>query len=94
MTLPLATNARAKMQGHQDGFVKIYCRPATGAVIGAVVVAPDASELIFPLTLAVQRGLTVTDLAVDHRGLPVAVRLGGRGRPPADAARRSDLRSR
>jgi dihydrolipoamide dehydrogenase len=61
--LPLATNARAKMQGHQDGFVKIYCRPATGAVIGGVIVAPNASELIFPLTLAVQRGLTVNDLA-------------------------------
>jgi dihydrolipoamide dehydrogenase len=61
--LPLATNARAKMQGHQDGFVKIYCRPATGAVIGGVVVAPNASELIFPLALAVQRGLTVADLA-------------------------------
>jgi NAD(P)H dehydrogenase (quinone) len=63
VTLPLATNARAKMQGHQDGFVKIYCRPATGVVIGGVVVAPNASELIFPLTLAVNRGLTVNDLA-------------------------------
>jgi NAD(P)H dehydrogenase (quinone) len=63
LTLPLATNARAKMQGHDDGFVKLYCRPATGVVIGAVVVAPNASELIFPLTLAVQRGLTVNDLA-------------------------------
>jgi NAD(P)H dehydrogenase (quinone) len=63
VTLPLATNARAKMQGHLDGFVKIYCRPATGAVIGGVIVAPNASELIFPLTLAVQRGLTVNDLA-------------------------------
>ena len=63
VTLPLATNARAKMQGHQEGFVKLYCRQATGAVIGAVVVAPGASELVFPLTLAVQRGLTVNDLA-------------------------------
>ncbi|MDP9117400.1 MAG: NAD(P)H-quinone dehydrogenase [Actinomycetota bacterium] len=61
--LPLATNARSKMQGNDDGFVKLYCRPATGAVIGAVVVAADASELIFALTLAVQRGLTVTHLA-------------------------------
>jgi Pyruvate/2-oxoglutarate dehydrogenase complex, dihydrolipoamide dehydrogenase (E3) component, and related enzymes len=63
VTLPLATNARAKMQGLDDGFVKLYCRPATGAVIGGVIVAPTASELIFPLTLAVQRGLTVNDLA-------------------------------
>jgi dihydrolipoamide dehydrogenase len=63
VTLPLATNARAKMQGHSDGFVKVYCRPATGVVIGGVIVAPNASELIFPLALAVQRGLTVNDLA-------------------------------
>jgi dihydrolipoamide dehydrogenase len=63
VTLPLATNPRAKMQGHSDGFVKLYCREATGAVVGAVVVAPNASELIFAPTLAVQRGLTVTDLA-------------------------------
>ena len=63
VTLPLATNARAKMQGHSDGFVKVYCRPATGVVIGGVVVAPNASELIFALTLAVQRSLTVADLA-------------------------------
>ncbi|HEY2298796.1 MAG TPA: NAD(P)H-quinone dehydrogenase [Jatrophihabitans sp.] len=63
VTLPLATNARAKMQGHREGFVKLYCRPATGVVIGGVIVAPDASELIFPVALAVQRGLTVADLA-------------------------------
>jgi pyruvate/2-oxoglutarate dehydrogenase complex dihydrolipoamide dehydrogenase (E3) component len=63
VTLPLATNARAKMQGYSDGFVKVYCRPATGVVIGGVIVSPNASELIFPLTLAVQRGLTVADVA-------------------------------
>jgi len=63
VTLPLHTNARAKMAGHSDGFVKLYCRPATGVVIGGVIVSPGASELIFPLTLAVQRSLTVNDLA-------------------------------
>jgi dihydrolipoamide dehydrogenase len=62
-TLPLATNARAKMQGRVDGFVKMYCRPATGAVIGGVVVAANASELIFPITMAVQQGLTVAEVA-------------------------------
>ena len=45
------------------GFVKIFCRPATGVVIGGVVVAPIASELILPIALAVQNNLTVTDLA-------------------------------
>ncbi|MBY4574217.1 NAD(P)H-quinone dehydrogenase [Gordonia paraffinivorans] len=61
--LPLATNARAKMSGLRRGFVKIFCRPATGVVIGGVAVAPNASELILPIALAVQNKLTVGDLA-------------------------------
>ncbi|GED97322.1 NAD(P)H-quinone dehydrogenase [Gordonia crocea] len=61
--LPLATNARAKMSGLRRGFVKIFCRPATGVVIGGVVVAPTASELILPIAIAVQNKLTVSDLA-------------------------------
>jgi dihydrolipoamide dehydrogenase len=63
VTLPLATNARAKMQGHREGFVKVHCRPTTGAIVGGVVVAAGASELIFPLALAVHRGLTVAEVA-------------------------------
>ncbi|MGV9710505.1 NAD(P)H-quinone dehydrogenase [Gordonia sp. NPDC003424] len=61
--LPLATNPRAKMSGLRRGFVKIFCRPATGVVIGGVVVAPNASELILPIALAVQNKLMVSDLA-------------------------------
>ena len=61
--LPLATNARAKMQGVLDGFVKLYCRPGSGTVLGGVVVAPRASELILPVSLAVQNALTVDQLA-------------------------------
>jgi len=60
--LPLATNARAKMEGLHRGFVKLFCRPATGVVIGGVVVAPAASELILPIALAVQNQLTVEHL--------------------------------
>jgi dihydrolipoamide dehydrogenase len=61
--LPLATNARAKMQGMKDGFVKLFCTPGSGVVIGGVVVAPRASELIFPVTIAVEQSLTVDQLA-------------------------------
>jgi dihydrolipoamide dehydrogenase len=61
--LPLATNARAKMQGLHDGFVKLFCRPGTGIVVGGVVVAPRASELIFPIALAVEHRLTVDEVA-------------------------------
>jgi dihydrolipoamide dehydrogenase len=61
--LPLATNARAKMQGLHDGFVKLFCRSGTGIVMGGVIVAPRASELIFPVALAVQESLTVDQMA-------------------------------
>ncbi|RCG27833.1 NAD(P)H-quinone dehydrogenase [Sphaerisporangium album] len=61
--LPLATNARAKMQGFNDGFVKLFCRPHTGIILGGVVVAPRASELILALSIAVQHRLTVDQLA-------------------------------
>ena len=63
VTLSLASNARAKMQRQTDGFVKLYCREETGVVTGGVIVAPDASELILAVALAVQRHLTVDDLA-------------------------------
>ncbi|PQM46666.1 NAD(P)H dehydrogenase (quinone) [Mycobacterium talmoniae] len=61
--LPLRTNARAKMSEMRHGLLKLFCRPATGVVIGGVVVAPIASELILPIALAVQNRITVTDLA-------------------------------
>ena len=63
IVMPLTTNARAKMSLLRRGFIKIFCRPATGVVIGGVVVAPIASELILPIALAVQNQISVTDLA-------------------------------
>ncbi|HET6213014.1 MAG TPA: NAD(P)H-quinone dehydrogenase [Micromonosporaceae bacterium] len=63
VTLPLAGNARSKMDGLQDGFVKLFCRPASGLVVGGVVVAPKASELILSITVAIENHLTVDQLA-------------------------------
>lgn len=63
VTLPLSGNARAKMQGVRDGFVKLFCRPGTGIVVGGVVVGPRASELIHPVSIAVSCSLTADQLA-------------------------------
>ncbi|WP_007024270.1 NAD(P)H-quinone dehydrogenase [Saccharomonospora iraqiensis] len=68
--LPLSTNPRAKMEGLRHGFVKLFCRPATGVVVGGVVVAPTASELILPIALAVQNQLTVDNLALTFSVYP------------------------
>ena len=61
--LPLATNPRAKMGGFRDGFVKVFARPGTGRVLGGVVVAPRASELILPLSIAIEQNLSVEQIA-------------------------------
>jgi dihydrolipoamide dehydrogenase len=68
--LPLATNPRAKMQNVRDGFVKLFSRSGSGVVLGGVVVAPRASELIFPVALAVQTKLTVDQVAASFSVYP------------------------
>jgi dihydrolipoamide dehydrogenase len=61
--LPVARNPRAKMLGIKEGFIKIFSDRGSGVVIGGVVVAPRAGELIFPVTLAVANRLTVDQVA-------------------------------
>jgi pyruvate/2-oxoglutarate dehydrogenase complex dihydrolipoamide dehydrogenase (E3) component len=58
----LDTNPRAKMQGIEDGFIKLICSTG-GTVIGGVVVAPRASDLIYPIAIAVENRLTVDEVA-------------------------------
>lgn len=61
--LPLAANARAKMMGIKDGFVKVIARIGSGTILGGVIVGPRASELIYPVAIAVERRLTVDQLS-------------------------------
>lgn len=66
--LPLRTNARAKMESIEDGFVKLFVTGRT--VTGGVVCSPHASELIHPIALAVAARLTVDDLATTFTVYP------------------------
>ncbi|MFG1906348.1 NAD(P)H-quinone dehydrogenase [Kribbella sp. NPDC048928] len=84
--VPLSDNARAKMQGVRDGFVKLFCLPNTGIIVGGVVVAPRASELIHPISLAVGTRLTVDQVAQSFTVYPS---ISG---SVAEAARRLHLR--
>lgn len=63
VTVPLARNARAKMQGIHEGFIKVVSRVGDGTVLGGVVVSPRASELVHVLTLAVATRITVDQLS-------------------------------
>lgn len=61
--MPLSRNPRAKMLGIREGFVKLFAYRGTGTVLGGVVVAPRASELVFPVSLAVHNRLSVDQVA-------------------------------
>ncbi len=68
--LPLAAIARAKMRGLHEGFVKLFCLPTTGIIVGGVVVAPRASELIHAISVAVSERITVDRFAQDFTVYP------------------------
>ena len=70
VTMPLARNPRAKMLGIQEGFVKLFASRGVGTVLGGVVVAPRASELIFPVAIAVQNRLSVDQVAATFTVYP------------------------
>lgn len=61
--LALDSNPRAKMLGFKDGFVKLFSRRGSNTIVGGVIVAPRASELIHPVTMAVDLHLTVEQVA-------------------------------
>lgn len=86
-TIPLSVNPRAKMIGLTDGFVKLFAWEASGTVIGGVIVSQHASELIFPLALAVEHRLTVDQVA---SAFPVYPSMTGSITDAARAMHRSE----
>lgn len=66
----LDANPRAKMQGIHEGFIKLFASIGSGTVIGGVVVAPRASDLIYPIAVAVENRLTVDQLARTYTVYP------------------------
>jgi pyruvate/2-oxoglutarate dehydrogenase complex dihydrolipoamide dehydrogenase (E3) component len=63
LTLDFRGNPRAKMEEATVGFVKIIALKGSGTVVGGTVVAPNASDLITPLSVAVHNRLTVAQVA-------------------------------
>ena len=61
--LDFRSNPRAKMMNGTDGFVKVHAMTGSGTVVGGVVVAKRASDLIQPLAQAVQNRLSASQIA-------------------------------
>ena len=54
---------RARLDGHDAGFVRVLARKGTGKIVGATVVGTQAGELAGVLALAMGRGLGLGDLS-------------------------------
>jgi len=61
-TFSLQANGRALTLGEQEGVVKVVA-DRKDRVLGAHILAPHASELITEMTLAISRGLTLSEIA-------------------------------
>jgi dihydrolipoamide dehydrogenase len=60
---PLTASGRAKAMAASGGFVKIVYDSPSGVVLGAHIAAPNASELISEMSLAVEMGAQLEDIA-------------------------------
>jgi NAD(P)H dehydrogenase (quinone) len=60
--VPLASSAKAHIEGDTRGFVKVLSDPATGVVLGGSIVGRNAAELISVLAVAVTANLKVHDI--------------------------------
>jgi dihydrolipoamide dehydrogenase len=58
----LRTNGRALTRGDADGFVRLVAEADAGFVLGAQIVAPEASELVAEAGLAIEMGARLDDL--------------------------------
>jgi dihydrolipoamide dehydrogenase len=61
--MPMQASGRALTMNEDDGFVRVVADDETGFLLGAQIVAPEASEMIAELGLAVEMGATVEDVA-------------------------------
>jgi dihydrolipoamide dehydrogenase len=60
---PFNASGRALTTGHAEGFVRVVADEPSGFLLGAQIVGPEASELIAELSLAIEMGATLEDVA-------------------------------
>lgn len=67
---PLSANGRALSLNDTNGFIRIIASKDKQTVLGAEAAGPSASELISPLSLAVEGSLNAQDLALTIQAHP------------------------
>jgi dihydrolipoamide dehydrogenase len=62
-TFPFSAIGKASAIGEREGFIRLVAEAGSGKLIGASAVGPEVTELIAEITLAVNLGLTASDVA-------------------------------
>ncbi|MDR1788791.1 MAG: hypothetical protein LBR12_00235 [Opitutaceae bacterium] len=60
---PFSASGRAVASGETEGFVKLICEAGSGRLLGARLIGAGVAELAGELSLALELGATVSDLA-------------------------------
>ena len=60
----LAGNGRALSLNDTEGFIRLISRKSDGVIVGGQIVAPNASDLITEITLAIESGMNEEDIAL------------------------------
>ncbi|WP_273836211.1 dihydrolipoyl dehydrogenase [Halococcus sp. PRR34] len=61
--MPMQASGRALTLGESEGFVRVVADDDAGFILGAQIVAPEASEMIAEFGLAIEMGATLEDVA-------------------------------
>ncbi|EMA43148.1 dihydrolipoyl dehydrogenase [Halococcus saccharolyticus] len=61
--MPMQASGRALTLGETEGFVRVVADDDAGFILGAQIVAPEASEMIAEFGLAIEMGATLEDIA-------------------------------
>ncbi len=69
-TFPLKANSRARATGHIEGFAKVVGDKATGRLIGMHLLAHGASEMIEEGVVALEKKMTLEELAAASHAHP------------------------
>lgn len=67
---PFKANSRARACGDDEGFVKLLADKETGRLLGAHIIGAHAGELIAEAGLAIEKHLTVKDIALTPHAHP------------------------
>ena len=79
---PFAANARAKVNGTTEGFVKILADAATDRILGVHMIGPDVGNMIGEAAIAMEFGASSEDIARTchaHPTLAEAIRQAAMG---------------